>query len=204
MSAVNVVIAAAVSFIILLLGKVSLDLMSKELQGQAEQLPHRILRLAARRLPSALRTQYFEEWQAELDHILKRHDALPITRMLLGFRFATSLLRGAGRLRADYMSQPQYSGAHVSQRAGRARRSRRSVVRVVAICLGGQCVQVTSSGARCRNRVMFLHTRCHMHRKSFRILDITLKKTTGGVFVTSVMTESNSRQRARDHLALRN
>ena len=42
MSAVNVVFAAAVGFIFLLLGKVSLDLMTKELQGQAEQLPHRL------------------------------------------------------------------------------------------------------------------------------------------------------------------
>lgn len=117
MSAINVVAAAAVSFIVLLLGKVSLDLMSKEMQGQAEQLSHRILRLAARRLPSALRTQYSEDWEAELDHILKRHDARPITRLLLGFGFATSLLRGARRLRADHMSQPQYSGAHVPQEA---------------------------------------------------------------------------------------
>src|SRR5947209_13988964 len=103
MSAVNVVVTAAVSFIVLLLGKVSLDLMSKELQGQAEQLPHRILRLAAHRLPTAIRTQYSEDWEAELDHILKRHDARPITRLLLGFRFATSLLGGARQLRADHM-----------------------------------------------------------------------------------------------------
>jgi hypothetical protein len=116
-SAVNVVGAAAVSFIVLLLGKVSLDLVSKELQGQAEQLPHRILRLAARRLPSALRAQYSEEWEDELDHILKWHDARPITRLFLGFRFVTSLFVGARRLRADHMSQPQRSGAHLSQRA---------------------------------------------------------------------------------------
>jgi hypothetical protein len=172
-SAVNVVVAAAVSFIVLLIGKVSLDLMSKELQGQAEQLPHRILRLAARRLPSALRSQYSEDWEAELDHILKRHDARPITRLLLGFRFATSLLRGARRLRADHMSQPQYSGAQVRQGAAQARRSRRLIVRVVGICLSGQCVQVTRSGARCSNRVLFPHMRCYMHRNSFRILDTT-------------------------------
>lgn len=110
MSAVDVVVVAAVSFIALLLGKVSLDLMSKELQGQMEQLPHRILRLAARRLPPALRTQYFEDWEAELDYILRRHDARPITRLLLGFRFAASLLRGARRLRIDHM------GANVATR----------------------------------------------------------------------------------------
>jgi hypothetical protein len=159
------------------LGKVCLDLMSKELQGQVEQLPHRVLRLAARRLPPALRTQYFEDWEAELDHILKRHEARPITRLLLGFRFATSLLRGARRLRADHMSQPQYSAAHVpahvSQRAAWARRSRRSVAWVVGIFFSGRCVQVTRSGARCRNRVLFPHIRCHMHRKGFRILETT-------------------------------
>jgi hypothetical protein len=170
-SVVNVMVAAALSFIVLLVGKVSLDLMSKELQGQTEQLPHRILRLAARRLPPALRAQYSEDWEAELDHILNRHDARPITRLLLGFRFATSLLRGARRLRADHTSQPQYSDAYIPQRAAGARRSRRPVVRAVGICLGGQCVQVTTSGARCRNRVLFPHTRCHMHRKSFRILN---------------------------------
>jgi len=185
MSAVNVVIAAAVSFIVLLLGKVSLDLMSKELQGQTEQLPYLILRLAARRLPSALRTQYSEDWEAELDYILKRHDALPVTRLLLGVRYSTGLLRGARQLRADYLSLPQYSSEHVPPRGAvqsrrrvvRSRRpvvrSRRSVVRAVAICLGGQCVQVTRSGARCGNHVLFPHTRCHMHRKNFRILDAT-------------------------------
>lgn len=136
------------------------------MQGQAEQLPHRILRLAARQLPSALRTQYSEDWEAELDHILKRHDALPITRLVKGFRFATSLfLRGARRLRADHMSQPRCSGTHVARGAARARRSRLLVVRVVGICLSGQCVQVTTSGARCGNRVLFPHTRCHMHKK---------------------------------------
>ncbi|MCA1710060.1 MAG: hypothetical protein LC808_44955, partial [Actinobacteria bacterium] len=103
MSAVNVVVVAA-GFIVLLLGKVSLDLMSKELQGQAEQLPHRILRLAARRLPLALRAQYSEDWEAELDHILKQHDARPITRLLLGFSFVISLLlKGARKLRVDHM-----------------------------------------------------------------------------------------------------
>jgi hypothetical protein len=175
MSAVNVVIAAAVSFIVLLLGKVSLDLMSKELQGQTEQLPYRILRLAARRLPSALRTQYSEDWEAELDYILKRHDALPVTRLLLGVRYSTGLLRGARQLRADYLSLPQYSSEHVPPRgAVQSRRpvvrSRRSVVRVVEICLSGRCVQVTRSGTRCRNRVMLPHARCPMHRKRFGIL----------------------------------
>lgn len=96
--------SAAVAAIVLLLGTVSLDLMSKELQGQVGQLPHRILRLAARRLPPALRTRYFEEWEADLNHILHRHEARPITRLLLGFRFAASLLRGARRLRIDHMS----------------------------------------------------------------------------------------------------
>lgn len=171
MNAVNVVVAAAVSFIALLLGKVSLDLMSKELQGQAEHLPYRILRLAARQLPSALRAQYSEDWEAELDHILKHHDARPITRLLLGFSFSTSLLlKGARQLRADHMSQPQYSGAHAPQGTASARRSRRRArslpVRAVWFFLGGQCEQVTRSGARCRHRVLFPHTRCYMHRKA--------------------------------------
>lgn len=171
MSAVNVVVAAAVSFIVLLLGKVSLDLMSKELQGQAEQLPHRILRLAARQLPSALRTQYSEDWEAELDHVLKRHDARPITRLLKGFSFSTSLLlKGARQLRADHMSQPQYSGAHVPERTASAqrsrRRSRRLAARAVWFFLGGHCEQVTRSVARCRHRVLFPHTRCYMHRRA--------------------------------------
>lgn len=166
------VVAAAVSFIALLLAKVSLDLVSKELQGQMDQLPHRILRLAARRLPPALRTQYFEDWEAELDYILRRHDARPITRLLLGFRFATSLLRGARRLRADHMNQPKPSigrAVHDPQVASVAtgvRRSRRSlVVRTAWIFLGGRCGQVTRSGARCRCLVLFPHTRCHMHRR---------------------------------------
>jgi hypothetical protein len=71
----------------------------------------------------------------------------------------------------------------VIRRPARARVSRRLVGRAVAICLGGQCVQVTRSGARCRNRVLFPHARCHMHRKSFRMLDATFieKQPAGSV-----------------------
>jgi hypothetical protein len=174
MTAVNVVLAAAVSFIVLLLGKVSLDLMSKELQGQAEQLPHRILRLAARRLPSALRTQYSEDWEAELDHILKRHDARPITRLLLGFRFAASLLRGARRLRADHIGadapKRRWAGRWVVLPDGRRVYIERQglLLQAAWIFLRGRCGQVTRSGARCRCRVRFPHTRCHRHRKAIR------------------------------------
>jgi hypothetical protein len=171
-SAINVLVAAAVSFIVLLLGKVSLDLMSKELQGQAEQLPHRILRLAARRLPPKLRAQYSEEWEAELDYILKRHDALPITRLLLGFRFATSLLRGARQLRAHHMGadapKRRWAGRWVVLPDGRRVyiERQRLVAQTVWIFLRGQCGQVTRSGALCRCRVRFPHTRCHRHRKT--------------------------------------
>lgn len=120
------VVATAAGLIVLLIGKVSLDLMSKELQGQVAQLPHRILRLAVRRLPSALRTQYFQDWEAELDHILNRHEARPITRLLLGSRFAASLLRGARRLRKDHMgadavAHPASRGWFVRERFARGR-----------------------------------------------------------------------------------
>lgn len=177
MSAVDVVVAAAVSFMVLVLGKVCLDLMSKELQGQVELLPHWILRLAARRLPRALRARYFEDWEAELDYIVKWHDARPITRLLLGFRFATSLLRGARRLRADHMSQPQYSiglAVHlprVYSVAALARKSRWGwlVGWALWIFLGGRCAQVTRSGIPCMHRVSFPHTLCHVHRKGVRV-----------------------------------
>lgn len=101
MNSVYVALAAVASITILLLGKVVLDLASKEIQGQVERLPYRILRLAAKRLPLTIRHRYFEEWEAELDYILDRHDARPITRLFLGLKYATSLLKGARRLSAD-------------------------------------------------------------------------------------------------------
>ncbi|MCA1708610.1 MAG: hypothetical protein LC808_37150 [Actinobacteria bacterium] len=102
MSATGAIVATSVGFVALLLGKVALDLMSRELQGQVAQLPHRILKLAARRLPSSLYARYLDEWGIELDYILDRYDARPVTRLARGLAYAFCLLRGASAIRRDH------------------------------------------------------------------------------------------------------
>jgi hypothetical protein len=70
-------------------------LVSEEVRGRLERLPHALIALAARRAPPEMRAELREEWAAELHEILRGAEALRITRLVSGIRYAAGLLRTA-------------------------------------------------------------------------------------------------------------
>jgi len=87
----SIVAAALLGLLIIALG----DVISEEVRARLDQLPYVIIGWAARRLPGDCRADFSEEWEAELTAILVRHNALtlPITRLVVGVRYACGLLR---------------------------------------------------------------------------------------------------------------
>jgi hypothetical protein len=79
--------------IILALG----DLASEEIRGRLDAIPRALLKIAIRRLPH-LRDDLEAEWQAELVEFLHGAEALPITRLWRGLKFAAGLARVAPRI----------------------------------------------------------------------------------------------------------
>jgi hypothetical protein len=77
------------------------DLVSEEVRGRLDHLPHALIRLAARRLPPDVREDLAEEWTAELHEILHGAEALPVTRLYRGTRYALGLLRTASSIGRD-------------------------------------------------------------------------------------------------------
>ena len=71
------------------------SMVSNEAKARLDRIPYGLLSIAVRRLPQQIRADVGQEWHAELDHILHRVEAYPITRLLLGTRFALGLLRVA-------------------------------------------------------------------------------------------------------------
>jgi putative nucleotidyltransferase with HDIG domain len=72
------------------------NVLNEEIRARLDLLPRALIRMASRRLPRRARDELGEEWLAELDAIVNRAAALPITRLLTGIRYASSLLlRGA-------------------------------------------------------------------------------------------------------------
>jgi hypothetical protein len=71
------------------------DLVSAEVRGRLDALPHAVLRLAARRLPDDLRAERLAEWEGELHEILCGAEALPVTRLWRGLRYAVGIVRAA-------------------------------------------------------------------------------------------------------------
>jgi hypothetical protein len=69
------------------------DMVSEEIRGRLDRLPHALIRLAARWLPPDVREDLAEEWSAELHEILRGAEALPITGLSRG----TLLALGGGR-----------------------------------------------------------------------------------------------------------
>jgi hypothetical protein len=77
------------------------DLVSEEIRVRLDRLPHALIRLAARRLPSDVREDLAEEWTAELHEILRGAEALPVTRLYRGTRYGLGLLRAAPSIGRD-------------------------------------------------------------------------------------------------------
>jgi hypothetical protein len=90
------------------------ELVSEEIRGWLDLVPRGILRLAARRLtPSIRRGTYEDVWLPDLVGALKGADARPITRLLVGIRFAGGLFFAAHRINREAMEAaawlPNYS-----------------------------------------------------------------------------------------------
>lgn len=80
-------------------GKVMVDMASGEVRGRLEQLPYFILRLARRRLPAELRKPHHDDWWLpDLHERLQRDAEKPVTRLLKGVWYSSSLVVGAGRI----------------------------------------------------------------------------------------------------------
>ncbi|MFG1883777.1 hypothetical protein [Micromonospora sp. NPDC049102] len=72
------------------------DMLKDEVRARLGRLPFWLLGLAGRRLPLAARSDVVDEWNAELEFILRDTEGLPLTRLVRGTRYATDmLLRGA-------------------------------------------------------------------------------------------------------------
>lgn len=102
---------------------------SEEIRDRLDHLPNAILRLAARRLtPSQRTTVYHDEWLPELTYILERAETRPITRLVVGTRYALGILISASRI-SHHLHRPlpqQIPGAaHKSRPDHYRQRSRR-------------------------------------------------------------------------------
>lgn len=87
-------------------------LVNEEIRGWLDQIPHAILRLAARKLSPSQRTAFFEdEWIPELTHILVGAESRPITRLIVGIRYALGILVSARRITRD-LHRPASAYAH--------------------------------------------------------------------------------------------
>lgn len=98
------------------------DLVSEEVRGRLDRLPHRLIRLAGRRLDPEIREDVVGEWIAELQTILDIHRAtlLPITRLIIGTRYALGLLRAGAAINRDLSPSRRQRGStwHVAMSVG--------------------------------------------------------------------------------------
>jgi hypothetical protein len=75
------------------------DLISEEIRGWLDLAPRAILSLAAAQLdPTQRQTIYQDEWLPELCYALRGAESRPITRLIRGTTYATSLLISARRI----------------------------------------------------------------------------------------------------------
>lgn len=92
-------ITIVVGFVVAALLLALSGLIGDEVRGWLEFVPRCILRLVAMRLPADQRRAiYNEEWLPELIYHLREAEGRPITRLVVGIGYATSLARGAGRV----------------------------------------------------------------------------------------------------------
>lgn len=93
-------ITAVVGFLASLVGVVLGDLVSGEIRGRLDRIPHTLIQRAGRRLGEEIRAEVTSEWAAELHVILDRHrgGAFPLTRLVIGARFAVGLLHAGATI----------------------------------------------------------------------------------------------------------
>jgi hypothetical protein len=94
----------ALSVVLMFLGAALGDLVSEEIRGWLDRVPHAVLKLATLWLDAADReATYREVWGPDLDYFLKGDEPRPITRLIRGMKFAVSL---AWRVRAGDAPPP--------------------------------------------------------------------------------------------------
>jgi hypothetical protein len=74
------------------------DVLSNEIRARLDKIPHAIVQVAVLRLPVPLRRELSDEWSAELTEILRGHEALAVTRLWVGVRYSTGLLRSSAQV----------------------------------------------------------------------------------------------------------
>jgi hypothetical protein len=75
------------------------DLVSEEIAGWLDLVPHAILRIAAVQLDPDLRESIYEgEWLPDLIYELRGAESRPITRLIRGVSLALGLVRAARRI----------------------------------------------------------------------------------------------------------
>lgn len=126
------------------------DMVSEEVRDRLDQLPHAILRLAARRLDPEQRASAYEEvWLPDLAYYLKGEEARPVTRLLAGTWFAIGILAKGRRIERHLspaaQDQPTATGTDDE------------MVRITAP--KPDFVLVTSSGQRVPIEVSFVETK---------------------------------------------
>ncbi|MET7773019.1 hypothetical protein [Nocardia sp. NPDC005366] len=111
MSVLGATLLVSGSLTALVMGKVLVSLLSKEVEGRIDHAGYTILRLARRRLPADLRESlHDDEWLPEMDDILERHKDRPITRLVWPLRFSMPLLLwGAARTARIVRATPALS-----------------------------------------------------------------------------------------------
>jgi transcriptional regulator with XRE-family HTH domain len=74
------------------------SLVTTEAEGRIDGLPMLLLRVARRRLPESSRDDLYDEWAAELHAALHGTQGRPLSRLVLGIRFAAGLVRTARQI----------------------------------------------------------------------------------------------------------
>jgi hypothetical protein len=113
-------------FIAGIVGAVVGDMVSDEIRQRLDRLPLSLIQLACRRLPEPIRSDRAAEWSAELVAILAERGStkLPISRLVVGIRFALGLFAATPAIRRSAAS---------AQRP--VDRQRFGVVAVIAVAL---------------------------------------------------------------------
>lgn len=83
------------------------ELVSDEIRARLDRLPMAVLRAAARRLPRDQRGElYGQAWLPELRHILQGDEAMPITRLIHGMRYALRIWLSAPQISREFGAGP--------------------------------------------------------------------------------------------------
>jgi hypothetical protein len=102
-SAMWAILSAVTAVMLAVLG----ELVSEEIRARLDRIPFALLRAAAGRVPLAQRQELYDEaWLPELYHILRGDEAMPITRLVHGTRYALRIWLSAARIANELDPNP--------------------------------------------------------------------------------------------------